>query len=345
MHVAGLHGRSFIPLLMGFGCNVPAIMATRTIENKNNRLLTMLINPFMSCSARLPVYVLFISAFFPQYPGLVLFSLYIGGVLLAGAIAMIFKKVFFKTDEIPFVMELPPYRMPTFKAISRHMWLKAAQYLKKMGGVILTASVIIWALETFPRNVELSKNYDQEIINVTNKYNASVSQLTNNEEIKNLEVLKNKNIEEIHLEKEAEMKEKAFIGKLGHIIEPVMRPLGFDWKMSVGLLTGIAAKEIVVSTLGVLHHVDTDENSVSLTERLQNDTYKTGIKKGKKVYNRLTAFCFMLFILIYFPCVAVIAAVKKESGNWKWAAFTIFYTTGLAWILSFIVYQIGNLIL
>ena len=262
---------------------------------------------------------------------------------MAGVVAVLFKKVYFKSDEIPFVMELPPYRMPTLKAIIRHMWLKAAQYLKKMGGVILTASVVIWALETYPKNVDLSRDYDSEIKLIENQFINNANEKIPSNELADLEELKNQQINELLMERNAERKEKAFIGRLGHAIEPVLRPMGFDWKMSVGLLTGIAAKEIVVSTLGVLHHIDVDNSSVSLSERLQNEEYKKGPRKGEKIYNPLTALSFMLFILIYFPCVAVIAAVKKESGSWKWAMFTIFYTTGLAWFVSFVVYQIGSL--
>jgi ferrous iron transport protein B len=326
MHFLGLHGKSFIPLIMGFGCNVPAIMATRTLESKNNRLLTMLINPFMSCSARLPVYILLIGAFFPDYPGTVLFSMYIIGILLSIVMAIIFKKTLFKLEEVPFVMELPPYRLPTFKSTMIHMWEKGYQYLKKMGGVILFASIIIWALGYFPREISFSKDYS-----------SLVAQAGDN----------HKQIIHLGIQKESERFEGSYIGRFGHFIEPAIEPLGFDWKMGISLVTGMAAKELVVSTMGVLYQVgeDTPEDSDALISKLQNHTYQYGEHKGEKVFSPLIAYCFMLFILVYFPCIAVIAAIKKESGGWKWAIFTMVYTTGLAYFISFAVYQVGSIFL
>ncbi len=302
MRSLGLHGKSFIPLVMGFGCNVPAVMATRTIEDKNNRLLTMLIAPFMSCSARLPVYILLIGACFPDYPGTVLFSIYIIGIVLAILVALVFKNFIFKTEASPFVMELPPYRIPTAKSVLMHVWANVSQYLQKMGGMILIASIIIWALTYFPRN-------DQQ---------------TSSEQMEN-----------------------SYMGQAGHFVEPIIEPLGFDWKMGVSLITGMAAKEIVVSTMGVLYQAEegADENSSTLKKRLEEHTFADGAKKGQRVYTPLAAYAFMLFVLIYFPCVAVIAAVKKESGGWKWATITMLYTTGMAWLVSFLVFQIGSLIL
>lgn len=336
MHKIGLHGRSFIPLLMGFGCNVPAIMATRTIENRNDRLLTMLINPFMSCSARLPVYLLIIGAFFPENPGTVLFSMYALGILLAVFVAILFKKTLFKTNESPFVMELPPYRVPTMRNSLKHMWFKTRQYLHKMGGIILIASIIIWALSYFPRNVEFSKDYDSLIVEKENQVNKQTTKEDRNTAIYELKVLEK--------EKAAELQEKSYLGRLGKFVEPVMRPLGFDWKMSVSLIAGASAKEIVVSTLGVLYQADADTESEVLQNRLKEETYQFGPNKGQKIFDPVVAFAFLIFVLIYFPCVAVIAAIKKESGSWKWALFTIGYTTGLAWVLAFLVNQIGHLI-
>jgi ferrous iron transport protein B len=329
MHKIGLHGKSFIPLLMGIGCNVPAIMATRTIENRQDRILTILITPFMSCSARLPVYTMLISAFFVKYQGLILFSIYLLGIVLAVISSLVFKKIFFKKKEAPFVMEMPPYRLPTMKNTLIHMWEKSKQYLSKMGSVILVASVIIWVLMYFPRNVEFSKNYDFAIENVE----ANVMMDDQEKEI----LIKN-----IELEQEAERTEKSYIGKIGHFIEPVMRPLGFDWKISVSLVSGLAAKEIVVSTMSVLYQSHDEE--VGLQEKLKQQTYNYGPKKGEKVFTPLVAFTMMIFILIYFPCIAVIAAIKKEAGI-KWAVFTVFYTTGLAWLVSFLIYTVGNLII
>jgi len=300
MHKIGLHGQSFIPLIMGFGCNVPAIMVTRTLKDRNDRLLTMLINPLMSCSARLPVYILITGAIFPRYAGTVIFGLYLTGILLAILVSILFKKTLFKSKEAPFVMELPPYRMPTFRVIIRHMWEKGEHYLKKMGGVILIAVILIWALEYFPRG------------------HSGISQ---EERLKN-----------------------SYIGKFGQAIEPVIHPLGFDWRMGVSLITGTVAKEVVVSTMGVLYGTSQShekDKKANLAALLQSETYQEGSRVGQKVFTPLAGISFLLFILIYMPCVAVVATVKKESGNWKWALFLISYTTALAWILSFSVYQIG----
>ena len=333
MHKIGLHGKSFIPLVMGFGCNVPAIMATRTLDNKKDRILTMIITPFMSCSARLPVYVLLISAIFPQNQGLVLFTIYLFGIMLAVVTALIMKRVVFAKKEVPFVMELPPYRIPTMKNTSLHMWHKGQQYLKKMGSVILLASVLIWALGYFPRHIEYSKNYDAQIVNLK-----SDMQLAAND--------KEEGVSQLEVSKEAERQEKSYIGQLGHAIEPVIRPLGFDWKMGVSIITGLAAKEIVVSTMGILYQADpkAKETSGSLQHKLIEQTHNNGEHIGQKVFTPLVSFGFMLFILIYFPCVAVIAAIKKES-SWGWAVFTMVYTTAIAWLVAFATYQIGSLFL
>ena len=332
MHKMGLHGKSFIPLVMGFGCNVPSIMATRTLENKSDRILTMIIAPFMSCSARLPVYVLLISAFFPHYQGLVLFSIYLIGILLAVIVALVMKRLVFAKKEVPFVMELPPYRIPTFKNTALHMWHKAQQYLKKMGTVILVSSVLIWALGYFPRNI----NYSQDYAALENKIQKS-SQLS--------EKAKAQQLQTLAIEKKSEEQEKSYIGQLGHAMEPIIAPLGYDWKMGVSILTGLAAKEIVVSTMGVLYHagLESNETSGTLITNIQNQTHKTGELEGQKVFTPLVAFGFMLFILIYFPCIAVIAAIKKEA-NWGWAIFTMVYTTLVAWVVAFAVYQVGMLL-
>jgi ferrous iron transport protein B len=302
MHKIGLHGQSFIPLIMGFGCNVPAIMVTRTLKDRNDRLLTMLINPLMSCSARLPVYILITGAIFPHYAGTVIFGLYLTGIVLAILVSLLFKRTLFKSKEAPFVMELPPYRMPTFRVIIRHMWEKGEHYLKKMGGVILIAVILIWALEYFPRA------------------NSGVSQ---DEHLKN-----------------------SYIGRFGQVIEPVIYPLGFDWRMGVSLITGTAAKEVVVSTMGVLYGANQTplhDKKTNLPSILQHEKYHDGRRVGQNIFSPLAGISFLLFILIYMPCVAVVATVKKESGNWKWALFLITYTTALAWLMSFSVYQIGML--
>ncbi len=331
MHKIGLHGKSFIPMLMGFGCGLPAIMATRTLDNRKDRILTMLIIPFMSCSARLPVYILLISAFFPSNQGLILLSIYAIGVFLAALMAILFKKIFFKKSDAPFVMELPPYRIPTLRNIGVHTWNKSVQYLSKMGTVILLASILIWAGGYFPRNVEYSKDYDQTIELVSQDANLS-------------DKTKSKQIESLEISKASEQMEQSYIGRLGHLIAPAIEPLGYDWKIGVSIITGIAAKEIVVSSMGVLYQSDlkADESSVNLQTKLQEQTFTSGSRIGQKVFTPLVAYSFMLFVLIYFPCIVVMAAIRREAGL-KWAIFTGFYTTALAWIVAFVVYQIGNL--
>jgi ferrous iron transport protein B len=295
MHKMGLHGKSFIPLVMGFGCNVPAIMASRTIESRNSRMITMLVNPLMSCSARLPVYVLFTSAFFPHRASLVMLALYGAGILLAVIMARLFKRFLFNEEDVPFVMELPPYRMPTAKSILIHMWEKGKQYLRKMGGVILVASVIIWFLGYFPLQPE------QE--------DASVRQ------------------------------RNSYIGQIGQAVQPALAPLGFDWKISVSLLTGMAAKEVVVSTLSVLYTGKAEEEEMqTLTHRLRQDVHAD----GTPVFSPLTALSLMLFVLIYFPCIATVTAIARESNSWKWGLFVVVYTCLLAWCVSFVAYQAGS---
>ena len=286
MHRMGLHGKSFIPLIMGFGCNVPAIMASRMIEDRKCRLITMLVNPLMSCSARLPIYLVLIGAFFPNTGSLILLGIYAMGILLAVLMARLFSRFLVKGDDIPFVMELPPYRIPTAKAIFRHTWEKGAQYLKKMGGIIMIASIIIWFLGYYPNH----GNYETM----------------------------------------AQQQEHSYIGQIGKAIEPVIEPLGFDWKLGIGLLSGVGAKELVVSTLGVLYTNEEDIESVNLSDRIP--------------ITPMVALGYMLFVLIYFPCVATLVAIKQESGSWKWALFAAFYTTALAWVVAFLVNQLGKLL-
>ncbi len=295
MHKMGLHGKSFIPLIMGFGCNVPAVMATRTIESRRSRLITILVLPLMSCSARLPIYIMIIGTFFAvKYQSLVMISLYVTGVILAVIMSRIFSKWLIKGDDTPFVMELPPYRFPTGKAILRHTWEKGKQYLKKMGGIILVASLIVWALGYFPHNKNLNNR---------------------------------------------EQKEQSYIGLIGKTIEPVFKAQGFNWKLDVSLVAGIGAKEIVASTMGVLYSNDNEASSDAekyqiLHEKMQAD----GITP-------LIAFSYLLFVLIYFPCIATVAAIKSETGSWKWTMFSILYTTLLAWCVSALCYQVGNMLL
>ncbi|MFA6201155.1 MAG: ferrous iron transport protein B [Bacteroidales bacterium] len=292
MHKIGLHGKSFVPMIIGFGCNVPAIMATRTLENKKDRLLTMLIIPFMSCSARLPVYILIIGTFFPKYPILILCSLYLLGILLAVLFAMIFKKTLMKTKGVPFVMELPPYRIPTFKAVRSNIGMKTKHYLKKMGGIILFASIIIWSLGYFPQ-------------------------------------------------KDKSKIEESYIASIGHFIEPVLKPIGFDWKIGVSLLAGTSAKEVIISTMGVLYEKNPEATDQALGQRLKKEVHNSGEKIGTPVFTTATALSLLVFILIYFPCAAVFSVVWKESGKIFWAILLASYTTISAWLMSFLVYNIA----
>ena len=293
----GLHGKSFIPLIMGFGCNVPAVMATRTIENRRSRLITILVLPFMSCSARLPIYIMIIGTFFAvKYQSLIMITLYVTGIILAVIMSRIFSKWLIKGDDTPFVMELPPYRFPTLKAITRHTWEKGKQYLKKMGGIILVASLIVWALGYFPHDNNLDRQTQQE---------------------------------------------HSYIGQIGKVVEPIFRPQGFDWKLDVSLMAGIGAKEIVASTMGVLY---ADDESVADDNEADSEKYnKLYVKMTNNGITPLIAFSYLLFVLIYFPCIATIAAIKGETGSWKWAMFTALYTTLLAWIVSAVFYQTGSL--
>jgi ferrous iron transport protein B len=349
MHKIGLHGRSFIPLLMGFGCNVPAIMATRTIESRNDRILTILINPFMSCSARLPVYILIIGAIFTSNPGTILFLVYATGILLAAIIAIVFKKFIFKSKEAPFVMELPPYRLPTFKAILKNMWFKGSQYLKKMGGIILLAVILIWAAGYFPLNTEKMNEFDYRIFETEYEYMNQIAELdqqTQQAAVEDLRVEMSRAMNEIKIEKESYRLEHSFIGQLGQWVAPAIYPLGFDWKMGVSLITGAAAKEIVVSTMGVLYQTnDANVDNQSLAQKITTQRHQEGPLKGQLVFTPHAALAFLIFVLIYFPCIAVVAAVKKETGGWKWATFLAVYTTGLAYLVAFVVYQVGTLII
>ncbi len=341
MHKIGLHGKSFIPLVMGFGCNVPAILSTRIIESKRDRLMTMLINPFMSCSARLPVYILFISAFFEKNQASILFGLYFLGILLAIGSALLFKKTIFRKRDVPFVMELPPYRVPTVRSIVIHMANRTGQYLRKIGGIILVASVIIWALGYFPVNFKGKEKYVEEITALENK-------IENNNTHKHTDsLIENYNIQKTELEVQmaSAQQENSYIGRIGHFLEPAMAPLGFDWKMSVALLSGISAKEVVVGTLGVLYQTDAkDDSNQSLVNKLRQQEYTHGEKIGQPVISPLVALSFMIFILIYFPCIGVVSAISRESGSWKWALFVVVYTTALAYLASLLVYQLGSLL-
>lgn len=324
MHKMGLHGKSFIPLIMGFGCNVPAVMATRTIESRRSRLITMLIVPLMSCSARLPVYVMITGAFFAAaWRSTVLISLYVIGIIVAVGMSRLFSRFLVPGDDTPFVMELPPYRFPTAKAVGRHTWEKAKEYLKKMGGIILIGSVIVWALGYFPHDSSLTAQEQQE---------------------------------------------QSCLGAVGKAIEPVFKAQGFDWKMDVALIAGVSAKEITASTLGVLYGAESETEEIATGDKAAEvgagnaaaevgagdkaaapaATTAPATLREKMEANGITplaAFCFLLFVLLYFPCVAALAAIRAESGSWRWALFAAAYTTVLAWAVSAAVYQIGNIII
>jgi ferrous iron transport protein B len=344
MHKIGLHGKSFIPLVMGFGCNVPAIMSTRTIESKNNRLLTMLINPFMSCSARLPVYLLLIGAVFPEHRGSLLFGIYLVGIIMAILVALVFKNTFFKSSDAPFVMELPPYRMPTARSTIRHMWSKASQYLRKMGGIIMIASILIWALGHYPLKVRYSTDYVAKKAEAGSAYRSKTAGIHDQATLLSLQKEYDHNLRMLDANMKAEHQERSYIGRIGKSIEPVITPLGFDWKMGICLLTGVAAKEIVVSTMGVIYQADEgNDYSNSLQGKIKGAVYTRGPHLGKPVYTPLATFSFILFTLLYFPCIATVAAIYKESGSWKWAGFSVLYTTGLAWVVSLVFYQTGML--
>jgi ferrous iron transport protein B len=342
MHLIGLHGKSFIPLIMGFGCNVPAIMSTRTLQNRSDRLLTMLIIPFMSCSARLPVYILIAGAIFPKNAGTVIFLIYISGIIISILTALLLKSTMFRAKEAPFVMELPPYRIPTVRSTVRHMWGKAGEYIKKMGSVILWASVAVWFLSYFPRTNETIKTYENQLIEINSQIKdiQSTSDISRADFTADTLFVQSKALQrKIHEEQQY----NSYIGKLGRTVEPVLRPIGFDWKIGVSLLSGVIAKEIVVSTLGVLYAGDNTDNEQTLREALQQQTYKSGKLKGEKIYSKPTTLALLVFVLIYIPCIAVIAAIRRESGKWKWALFNITYATTLAWIIAFIVSKAARL--
>lgn len=301
MHKMGLHGKSFIPLIMGFGCNVPAVMATRTIESRRSRLITMLILPLMSCSARLPIYIMIIGTFFAtKYQSMVMILIYTIGIFMAILMSRLFSRYLVKGEDTPFVMELPPYRFPTAKAIGRHTWEKGKQYLKKMGGIILVASIVVWALGYFPHNPSLTP---------------------------------------------AEQKEQSYIGRMGKTIEPAFTLQGFNWKLDISLIAGVGAKEIVASTIGVLY---SNDDSFGDDDSFSTDTGKYELLRQQMQSEGITpvvAFSYLLFVLLYFPCLATIVAIRHESGSWRWALFAAGYTTLLAWTVSALVTQIGLLIL
>jgi len=310
MHRIGLHGKSFIPLVMGFGCNVPAIIASRSIESQSSRLITILINPFMSCSARLPLYVLLTGTFFPEHGALVFMGLYVLGIVVALVTAKILRHFHFKKDETPFVMELPPYRLPSMKTSVRHTWAKGAEYLKKMGGVILFASIVVWALNYFPRH-DGDESPSATLAHVQTE---------------------TQRIDPQH---------DSYLEMAGKAVNPVMEPLGFTWRGSVAALAGVPAKEIVVSTLGVLYTGEEEVSDNSLSQRISSATDNT--RADGKAWSWQSALAFMVFILIYCPCMATIMAIIRETGSWRYGVFSVVYNTSVAWVLSFITYRLALL--
>ena len=318
MHSLGLHGKSFIPLLMGFGCNVPAIMATRTLESRRDRLLTILINPLMSCSARLPVYVLVAGAFFPNNAGDIIFGIYLLGVVLAIVVGRVMSVTIFKGESAPFVLELPPYRLPTLKSVVLHMWENTKVYLQKMGGVVLAFSIVIWFLGAFPKDIQYSQDYGSKIMAIKKE----ISQKSSLNENAKLAQLK-KQLHQLERSMEEERLEKSYIGRIGKAIEPLIAPLGFDWKLGVSLVTGFVAKEVVVSTMAVLYQAGEDDTST-----LQKALKTSGIDK-------CTALAFMVFVLIYVPCMVTVLTIWKETGSIGWTSFSVGYLMILAWITAF----------
>ncbi len=328
MHKIGLHGKSVIPIIMGFGCNVPAIMATRTLENRRDRLITIMMIPFMSCSTKYPIYMLFVTALFTKHQGAILFSVYFIGMLMAVFTSFVLRKFFRRDDDVPFVMELPPYRMPTMRNSLSHMWGRSQQYLRKMGTTILAGSIFIWALGYFPHKTEFSKDY-AALIEKVEQSGAPQQQVEH-------QVL------QLQAQQKYEQIEQSYIAQIGQFVEPVFTPLDYDWKIGVSLFTGIAAKELILSSMGVLYQ-SPDDSGVTLQNKLAEQTYDRGPKVGERVFTPTVGYSMMLFILIYIPCIAAIAAIRKEAGG-RWALFMTLYSCTMAWLAAFIVKIIGGLL-
>ncbi len=325
LHKVGLHGKSFIPMITGFGCSVPAFMSCRTLKNKADRITTMMIIPFMSCGAKLPVYILLIGAFFPvAYAGNILFAVYLFGIMVAVLSAKIIKTGVFKGESEPFVMELPPYRLPTLKAVLIQMWIKAYMYIKKAGTIVLLASVIIWFAGNFPVSREIEKTYARKVhdIEYSRKFNNSQKEIQ---------------FAEIENRRLSEQLEYSYAGRMGKLIEPLIGPLGFDWRIGISLVAGLAAKEIVVATIGTIYSLGPNEDgsSSALAVKLRND----------KKYDMATALSLMIFVLLYVPCMAATIVFHKEAGAWKWTWIYIGYSMTVAWVLSFVVYHMAKLFL
>jgi ferrous iron transport protein B len=332
MHIIGLHGKSFIPMLMGFGCNVPAIMAARTLESEKDRTLTILITPFMSCSAKLPVYIVLAGTFFGAKAGSVIFAIYILGIVLSIITGRIFRSTLFRGPDAPFVMELPPYRVPMIRSLLIHMWDRSKIFLKKMGGIILVASMVIWALSTFPLDINYQHDYDAEVKKINSRFNAEISTAVDPEKTV-LEQEQKDQVRQIISRKKAEKAEKSYMGRLGKVLVPIFSPLGIDWRGSVALLSGFAAKEIVVSTMGVLYAIDRGQDSEALKIALLSSAMTP-----------LSALAMMAFVLLYLPCLATVATIKRETNSLKWTLFSIAYSTLIAWLVAFFIYQGGKIL-
>jgi ferrous iron transport protein B len=327
MHLIGLHGKSFIPMLMGFGCNVPAIMSARTLESEKDRILTILITPFMSCSAKLPIYIVLAGTFFGAKAGTVIFSIYLLGIVLSILTGRLFRSTLLRGADAPFVMELPPYRVPMLKSLLIHMWDRSKMFLKKMGGIILLGSMVVWGLSAFPRNTDYSLDYNREIEKIKTSYENQIK--AGDIDNKLLESKKHAEIRDLSMAQKAEQVENSFIGRLGKTISPIFAPLGIDWRGGVALLTGFVAKEIVVSTMAVLHSAEEE-----------SDALKTNLLKS--AMTPLSALSMMAFVLLYLPCLATVTAIRRETGSLKWMFFSIVYNTSIAWFVAFIVYQGGR---
>ncbi|MDY0374673.1 MAG: ferrous iron transport protein B [Desulfobacterium sp.] len=330
MHTVGLHGKSFIPMLMGFGCSVPAIMATKALENRKDRILTILITPFMSCSAKLPVYIVLAGSFFAQSAGTVIFGLYIMGIVIAILSGRLFRSTLLRGEDAPFVMELPPYRVPMLKSLMIHMWDRSKMFLQKMGGVILVGSIIIWALSTFPRDRAVMAEYSQYLDRVETQRSGIAAQ-PGTEDRNDLLNEVDLRLADLERQRDKALVERSFVGRLGHFIEPVFSPIGIDWRGGVALVTGLVAKEVVVSTMGVLYGVEDDQS-----DALDYALHASGM-------TALSALSMMVFVLLYVPCIATVTTIWREaSAGWAW--FSLFYTTSVAWCFSFLVYQGGKLL-
>ncbi|MBW1859727.1 MAG: ferrous iron transport protein B [Deltaproteobacteria bacterium] len=332
MHLIGLHGKSFIPMLMGFGCNVPAIMATRTLESEKDRILTILINPLMSCSARLPVYVLLAGTFFGAKAGNAIFSIYILGIVLAISMGRLFRSTLLRGKVAPFVMELPPYRVPMLKGLVIHMWDRSKIFLKKMGGIILIGSIVVWFLSAFPREPQFARDYESEMATLTAHYEAREA-AAQDDRLQELLRERDEAVSSLQAERAQERISNSYMGRLGKVFAPVFAPIGIDWRGSVALLTGFVAKEIVVSTMGVLYAIAADADN-------RNEAFKSALRKSGMT--ALSAYAMMAFVLIYVPCLATVSVIRRETNSWKWTAFSVGYSTVLAWIVAFVIFQGGT---